>query len=426
MSALHARPGSEAEAWAEGLAWLWRLGAVEPVPGPNAIGVGTESEAAELSRLVQAGELRGAIVAVRAPGDAAGIPARRVSGVASFGPGARVAGEFVLLERGEPAAESSLGVHAAVDSGVLYLGYDPDRDWGRLDSFWAFEAAAAYLRERAVELTLLPPIGALRLDDIPGIALHQLQDRAKPDWRQALRIRRTSTRLRAAGAVLNVAVSAEALDDGARVPLDRVWPRSVEALHDGVERGAYEPVCHGLLHLDTDALERGEVEFREFGSLDAAEAGRRLDLALAWQELHLARPTTFCAPAWTYGEAGDEQAAARGLVRWYRASPGPVLSDGRLRETLIGELPGIHELDYAPLQRLAAVGVPPIVAMHGALLDSRMVHLSPRRNPVLLARLLLKRDVTRIMRLPGIRWLGAAEFVAALERHADGRAEAPG
>ena len=331
-----------------------------------------------------------------------------------------------LLERGEPAAESSLGIHAAVDSGVLYLGYDPDRDWGRLDSFWAFEAAAAYLRERAVELTLLPPIGALRLDDIPGIALHQLQDRAKPDRRQALRIRRTSTRLRAAGAVLNVAVSAEALDDGARVPLDRVWPRSVEALHDGVERGAYEPVCHGLLHLDTDALERGEVEFREFGSLDAAEAGRRLDLALAWQERHLARPTTFCAPAWTYGEAGDEQAAARGLVRWYRASPGPVLSDGRLRETLIGELPGIHELDYAPLQRLAAVGVPPIVAMHGALLDSRMVHLSPRRNPVLLARLLLKRDVTRIMRLSGIRWLGAAEFVAALERHADGGAEAPG
>ena len=50
MSALHARPGSEAEAWAEGLAWLWRLGAVEPAPGPNAIGVGTESEAAELSR----------------------------------------------------------------------------------------------------------------------------------------------------------------------------------------------------------------------------------------------------------------------------------------------------------------------------------------------------------------------------------------
>ena len=221
MSALHARPGSEAEAWAEGLAWLWRLGAVEPAPGPNAIGVGTESEAAELSRLVQAGELRGAIVAVRTPGDAAGIPARRVSGVASFGPGARVAGEFVLLERSQPAAESSLGVHAAVDSGVLYLGYDPDRDWGRLDSFWAFEAAAAYLRERAVELTLLPPIGALRLDDIPGIALHQLQDRAKPDRRQALRIRRTSTRLRAAGAVLNVAVSAEALEDGARVPLDQ-------------------------------------------------------------------------------------------------------------------------------------------------------------------------------------------------------------
>jgi hypothetical protein len=218
--------------------------------------------------------------------------------------------------------------------------------------------------------------------------------------------------------VLNVAVAAEALDTNRRVPLDRVWPRSVRALRAGIESRVFEPVCHGLLHLDTEALDRGEVEFREFASLDAAEAGRRLDLALAWQERHLGRPTTFVAPAWAYGPAGEEEAAARGLVRWHRARPGPVLQEGRLHETLIGELPGIHELDYSPLQRLAAAGVPPMIAMHGALLDARTVHLAPRRNPLLFARLWLKRDVTRIMRLAGIRWVGAEEFVATLRGHA--------
>jgi hypothetical protein len=225
--------------------------------------------------------------------------------------------------------------------------------------------------------------------------------------------------MRRARAVLNVAVAAQALDDGHRVDLDRVWPRSVRALHAGVERGSFEPVCHGLLHLDTEALEHGEVEFREFARLDADEAGRRIDRALAWLERNLGPAQTFVAPAWSYGPAADGEAAKRGLVRWHRPHPGPLLEHGRLRETLIGALPGIHGLDYSPLVRLAAVGVPPILAMHGALLDSRLQSLSLRNNPITLARLFARRDVTRLIALPGIRWCGVEELLALLGAHGE-------
>ena len=270
----------------------------------------------------------------------------------------------------------------------------------------------------AEPLTMLPAVGALRRDDVPGTAQHQLEGRAKSDRRQRRTIRRTAKRLGASGAVLNIAVVAEALEGDRRVPLDRVWPDSVGALGEGVESGAYEPVCHGLLHLDTDALSRSEIEFREFANLDAAEAGSRLDRGLAWQERHLARPSSFVAPAWSYGPAGDEEARKRGLVRWYRARPGPVLEDGRLFETLDGALPGIHRLDYSPLQRLAAIGIPPIVAMHGALLDARPMTLRGLRELPSILRLVLRRDLTRLMALDGIRWLGASELVAELEAHA--------
>ncbi|MFI5121295.1 MAG: hypothetical protein ACHQJ5_00210, partial [Vicinamibacteria bacterium] len=291
MSPLYSPPGSAISAWARGLAWLWALGEVSAVPGAGLVGVGSEAEAGELIRMTSAGELAGAVIAVRGPGPAQPpLPARRRAvGIAEFDRGTKVEGEFTVFDGRDAAVESSLGTHAVEADGALLLGHDPERDWGRLDSFWAYEAIAAFLRDRLPGgISPLPPVGALRLDDIPGIALHQLQDRAKGDRRQTMRIRRTARRLRAAGAVLNVAVCAEALDDERRrVPLDRVWPRSVAALREGIEGGAYEPVCHGLLHLDTEALARGEIEFREFATLDAAEAGRRLDLALAWQERHL-------------------------------------------------------------------------------------------------------------------------------------------
>ena len=421
---LFAAEDSAAREWARGLAWLWRLGPLATAPGPGLIGFGASSEAARIESLVAEGVLAGAVIAVADPEAGEGVlpTSRRVAGVARFEPGTRVEGEFTVFgaESGEDevVAGSSLGAHAVERRGVLFVGHDPDRDWGRLDAFWAPEAVAAYLERRRRKLSKLTGIGMLRLDDTPGIALHQLQGRAKGDRRQSRRIKRSAAAFAAAGAVLNQAVSAEALEGDERVPLDRVWPRSVRALRAGIDRGAFEPVCHGLLHLDTDALARGEVEFREFGRLDAAEAGRRLDKALAWQERHLGRPTSFVAPAWSYGPGGDSAAAERGLVRWYRARPGPLLEDGRLYESLIGELQGIHRLDYSPLRRLAAAGVPPIVAMHGALLDSRMVNLSPRRNPLTLARLLLRRDVSRLIAIDGIRWVGVEEFVGCLAGHA--------
>lgn len=420
---LYAARGSGAREWARGFAWLWRLGEVSRQPDPAAVGFGLAAEAAELAELVSTGRLAGAIVAVEEAGPARGIiPAsRRGAGIARFEGGTSVRGEFTIFEdgAGRAAVRSSIGVHAVEVEGVLMLSHDPATDWGSLAAFWAPEAVSTYLeRHLDAPLRRLPPIGALRLDDIPATAQLQLEGRARSDERQARRIARSARAFSSADAVLNVAVVAAALDDERRVvPLHEVYPRSVLELRAAVDSGAYETVCHGYLHLDPEAFEAGEIEFREFGRIGAAEAGSRLDAALAWQRQHLAEPTTFVAPAWSYGPAADAEGASRGLIRWFRARPGPVLEEGRLYETLIGELPGIHALDYSPLVRLATIGIPPMVAMHGALLDARLGPLRNLRGLPSLARLFVRRDVNRLIGLDGIRWLGVAEFVAELEAH---------
>jgi hypothetical protein len=57
--------------------------------------------------------------------------------------------------------------------------------------------------------------------------------------------------------------------------------------------------------------------------------------------------------------------------------------------------------------------MPPVVVLHGRLLDDRLVH----RDFLALARLALRRDLARLMRLRGVRWVGAQELVALLRAH---------
>lgn len=416
---LYAAADSQLRSWAGGFAWLWGLGAVRDDPGPDAVGFGSTGEAAALQRLIAEGRLRGAVVAAAEPGPAAEpVPARRaVAGRARFEGGTTVMADLIGLDSVDGIrCRSSLGVHAVRRGEMLILGIDPEAAWGRIDAFWAYELIHQHLEDQLGELPRrLPPIGALRLDDTPGTAQHQLEGRAKGDRRQRRRIRRSAERFAAADAVLNVAVAAEALDDDRRVPIERVWPGSIAAIRKGIEIGGFAPICHGLLHLDTDVLARGGVEFREFASLDEAEAGRRLDTALAWQQKHLGRrPSSFVAPAWAYGDHGVKAAEDRGLITWHRSRHGPLLEGDRLFESLYGALQGLDGLDYTPLQRLAAVGIPPMVAMHGALLDSRLAELKRPSQAPTLARLFVKRDVRRLIELDGISWLATDEFVAAL------------
>ena len=53
-----------------------------------------------------------------------------------------------------------------------------------------------------------------------------------------------------------MAVCSRALVGAEEAPLDEVWPGSVPALAKGVDDGAFEPVCHGYLHLDLDLLKK--------------------------------------------------------------------------------------------------------------------------------------------------------------------------
>jgi hypothetical protein len=148
------------------------------------------------------------------------------------------------------------------------------------------------------------------------------------------------------------------------------------------------------------------------------EAGRRLDDAIAWLRQHVGPPVSFAAPAWGYSAGSLEAAAERRLPSWLPPAPAPLLEDDlRIRETLSIGLPGLHRLDYRPLERLAAAGLPPTVVFHGALLDNRLQDLKVPRDTAPLLRLAVRRDLCRIPRLRTVRWVGAGELIRALRAH---------
>ena len=59
---LSADPTSPARGFAEGLAWLWRLGEVEPQPARDTVAIGVADEADGLASLARSGAIRGAVV----------------------------------------------------------------------------------------------------------------------------------------------------------------------------------------------------------------------------------------------------------------------------------------------------------------------------------------------------------------------------
>jgi len=402
----------------DALAWLWRLGPRRESPAPTAVGVGEGADAAELDALIRARHLSGAVIlAPGAHAEEGPVPARYVrSGVARIG-GVRVEGVHTLFADGHAVVRSSLGTHAVRRGNLLALGAGPAL-WGRLDLFWALEAVASFLVERLERpLVLLPPVGCLRLDDFPGTAELQLRGVARGDRRQRRRAETMIARLESARARLIVAVAARALDGDAEVPLDRVWPAAVAALASGVERGVLEPACHGLLHLNPHARAEGRVDPREFAGLDKGEAGLRLDAACTWLRKHVGEPRSFVAPAWGYGPGVLAAAAAHELPTWLPPAPGPLLNGFALHETLAIGLPGLHRIDYAPLRRLAGLGLPPIVVFHGQLVDDRLPRLRATRDLATAGLLALLPDLPRVARLPGVRWVGVPELMELLRSH---------
>jgi hypothetical protein len=418
---LYVPPGSRARRAAEALAWLWRLGPILDSPARNAVGVGWLEDAPELETRSRDGGLRGAVVFAPRPGPDVGSvrPRRRVQGVARFGPGERVGGQFSLFDGGEAVVTSSLGVHAMAEGGLLAVGADPETSWGALQDYWVFPAVLDHLA-RLLErpLVLLPPLGWVRHDDLPGDAHIQLAGAAKPDRKVRAHVERMTAAFRDAGSVVNLAMSASGLVDGKETPLDEIWPTATEAIASGVSAGVIEPVCHGFLHLDTALFEQGEIDPREFRDLDEAESGRRIDLTSAWLERAVgAAPQTFVAPNWSYGPGTIDAAKKRGLPAWLPPAPGPIAVPGGARESLLSTLEGLHSLDYSPLARLAAAGVPPMVVIHGGLFDGRARNLRLPRDAGTLGRLFLRRDLQRVAGTPGVQWTGCGRVMDALAAH---------
>lgn len=414
-------PGSRIAGFAAALAWLWRLGPPTGSPRREAVGLGWHEDAPQLRALLDEGRIAAAAVfATRpGPGDAV-MPSRAwVSGIASFGSGLRVGGRFCALHGGTPAVRSSLGAHAVREGRWMVLGADPESDWGTLAGFWVLPALADFLVDVLDRpLAMLPALGWVRYDDLPGSAFHQLSGRGKPDRKVRRRVERASELFARHGSRLNLAIPSRTVVDGGEAGVEEVWPEAVAAIGRGIEAGTLEPLCHGSLHLNTEARARGELDPREFRGVGSEEAGRRIDRSMSWFERVLgARPASFVAPTWAYSSGLIEALAERDLPAWLPPRPGPLVDDRNGYEALSSGMEGLFRLDYGPLGALAAAGLPPSVVVHGGLFDMRSPLLRRPREAPLTARLALRRDLFRFPWVPGVRWIGAAELLARLRGH---------
>jgi hypothetical protein len=419
---IYVPPGSRLRGFAETVAWLWRLGPVLDSPDRAMVGLGWQDEAADLQRLLRAGSLAGAVVFATRPGPGDGsTPSRaRRMGTASFGRDRRVSGQFYVLDGGgEPVVRSSLGVHAVRDDAWMVLGADPDGSWGALDAFWVLATLADFMVDVLDRpLVMLPPVGWARYDDVPGTAYHQLGGRAKSDRKMRRRVERVAERFAELGMCLNVAITPATLLDGREAPIDEVWPEAIAAIQRGVREGSLEPVCHGYLHLDTEAWAAGKISPREFENVGREEADRRLEIALAWIAGRFGEEQrTFVAPTWAYGEGLLAALAEREVPTWLPPELGPLVAANTARETVFSRMDGLTGLDYGPFGALAGAGLPPSVVVHGGLFDSRAKSLLDPRQVVTTARLVHKRDLFRAPWVEGVRWIGAGELVERLRAH---------
>lgn len=417
---MYVPPGGRARSLADAMSWLWRLGPVLDRPASDLVGIGCVEEAAELQRLVKARDLAAAVVFADDDGPAVGlVPARRrVTGRARFS-GVQVRGRFTAFSDGRPAVRSSLGTHAVEKDGVLFIGSGVG-DWGELHFFWALRLLADFfVHHFDGPLVGLPPIGCLRLDDIPGTAEKQALGKAKSDATQERAIGKLLRMLEETRSRLVVAVAARALSDGEFVPADHVWPRALAAIRQGVDRQLLEVACHGLHHLSLARWGQGDVDAGEFDGLSQEQAGHALDQALVWLEGNLGPAETFVAPAWKYSEGTLRAAAERGLTAWLPARPGPLLQGMVLYESLNNGLPGLVACDFGPLRSLTGVGMPLTVVFHGRSLDDRLRTLLAERQFLTLLRLAVRRDISRVCALPFVRWVGARELIERLELHGE-------
>ncbi|MEX2108308.1 MAG: hypothetical protein WD827_05435 [Solirubrobacterales bacterium] len=342
-----------------------------------------------------------------------------VSGVASFGEGRRVEGQFCVLNGGEVAVRSSLGTHAIREGNWMVLGAEPENAWGTLAGFWVLPALAdlfAGVLERP--LVMLPSLGWVRYDDLPGTAYHQVSGRDKSDRKVRRRIERVTETFADRDAPLNMAIPSRAFAAGEEVGVEEIWPESIAAIRRGIEAGTIEPLCHGYLHLNSDAWARGEINPREFKGVDGPEAGRRVDFSMDWFERVLGvRPRTFVAPTWAYSASLLAVLSEREIPAWLPPWPGPLVAGDNGRETITSGMEGLFRLDYGPLQALAQAGLPPSIVVHGGLFDMRRpLPVKPREVPTAM-RLALRRDIFRFPWVSGLRWIGAAELLDRLRGH---------
>ena len=415
---LYVAPDSAARAFTEAIAWLWRLGPVQLEPSGRAIGFGAAGEAGTLGRLIARGQLAGGVVfAASETGDRPLRPGSRVAeGTANF-PDGRAKGAFIVFREGRPVLRSGLGAHAVEQDGVLYLGASPG-DWGTVSAYWLFGVISEMLqRTLARPLIMLPPLGCIRLDDVPGTGLQQLLGRDHPDSTMARRIRGLTRRYARTGARLVVAVPSEGFVEGEPAPTDVVWPESIVALREGVRAGVLEPACHGTLHLDVEALAEGTLQPKEFARLGEDEARLRIRKAADWLRGAIGEPESFIAPAWGYSSGALVAASETGLPVWCAPSPGPLRSGQQLFETTRDSLLGVTRVDYRFLSALARVGVPPTVVFHGRLLDNRRGTLELPGDAVACVRLAFRPDLFRVPSVAGVRWVGARELFETLRAH---------
>ena len=193
------------------------------------------------------------------------------------------------------------------------------------------------------------------------------------------------------------------------MPLDQVWPDSIAALRRGRHPGG------GGGGLPRPSPPRHRAARARRGRVQGVRPSRRggggppdRRRARGGRSRRSEGLRTFVAPGLGLQRGRPGRGRRAGA---FPASPaasrGELYSPGLISETLKGGL-GISGLDYGPLPRLAALGLPPTLVLHGTMIDARTGRSASRKDLPTALRLYLRRDLSRLPAVSGLQWVGAA------------------
>jgi hypothetical protein len=170
------------------------------------------------------------------------------------------------------------------------------------------------VREAGINVRMIKPYAAIRLDDLPATAEHFRINAASnkaPDRARANAINHLRGFAKRTGAKFTLMYSSHAPTDNVFTPVSELMPRSIRQMQRGVKDGVFEIGSHGLVHL-RNPKDSKDVDPREFLDLEAEETAAHLNACdREIMRLFGIRAMSFVAPAWGYRPGVTKEVAKR-------------------------------------------------------------------------------------------------------------------